>query len=137
MASFVHSAFFQVTIVPLLLMVIGMEARRLGRRDGDDSPRRNDWAVGTTLLLMLLGTVLGDLRTAQGSTGDLLMWLIGVLCMAFVSVEHDRFKSWVRDAAGIPTREKRLWMGVAGPTFLSFVVFVAYQYWKTMISSAP
>ncbi len=27
----------------------------LRRRDGDNSPLRNDWAVGTTLLLMLLG----------------------------------------------------------------------------------
>jgi hypothetical protein len=56
MGNIVASAGFQVAAVPLVLMLVGVFAKRLGRRDGDESPRRNDWAVGTTVLLMLLGS---------------------------------------------------------------------------------
>jgi hypothetical protein len=75
MEKIVASAWFQVAIVPLILTTIGVFARRFGRRDGDDSPRSNDWAVGTTVLLMLFGTVLGDIRTAQAQVSQLLAWL--------------------------------------------------------------
>jgi hypothetical protein len=58
------TALLQVALIPLGLMIVGVFARRLGRRDGDNSPRRNDWAVGTTMLLMLLGTVVADIPSA-------------------------------------------------------------------------
>jgi hypothetical protein len=110
MGKIVASAWFQVAVVPLMLMMVGVFAKRLGRRDGDNSPRSNDWAVGTTILLMLLGTVLGDLRTAQGRTSELLAWLIGVLFTAFLSLDHDRFRSWKRNDKGLPQKENAcLW----------------------------
>jgi hypothetical protein len=113
-----------------MLMMVGVFAKRLGRRDGDNSPRSNDWAVRTTILLMLLGTVLGDLRTAQGRTSELLGWLIGLLFTAFLSLDHDRFRSWKRNDRGIPLKEKRLFVGVVLPDLLCVGVFCLYQAWK-------
>ncbi len=124
MGKVVASAWFQVAVVPLMLMMVGVFAKRLGRRDGDNSPRSNDWAVGTTILLMLLGTVLGDLRTAQGRTSELLAWLIGVLFTAFLSLDHDRFRSWKRNDKGLPQKEKRLFVGVVLPDLLVLGSFV-------------
>ncbi len=108
MENIVASAWFQVAVVPLVLTMVGVFAKRLGRRDGDDSPRSNDWAVGTTVLLMLLGTVLGDIRTAQAHVSELLAWLLGLLFTAFLSLDHDRFRSWKRDQQGLPLKEKRI-----------------------------
>lgn len=128
MEKIVASAWFQVAIVPLILTTIGVFARRLGRRDGDDSPRSNDWAVGTTVLLMLFGTVLGDIRTAQAQVSQLLAWLLGLLFTAFLS--HDRFRSWKRDQQGLPLKEKRLFVGVILPDVLCVGIFCLYQAWK-------
>jgi hypothetical protein len=122
----------QVACIPLLLMLVGVFARRLGRRDGDNSPRRNDWAVGTTVLLMLLGTVVADFRTAA-DVSYLLMWLVGVLATAFLSLDHDRYKSWERDSQGLPTAVKRLWVGVVFQNVLCLIVFGTYQAWKVLI----
>jgi hypothetical protein len=129
MGSFLVSAWVQVGGIPVMLLIVGVVARRLGRRDGDPSPRANDWAVGTTLLLMVLGTIVGDLRT-QTKILELLGWLIGVLFTIFLSIDHDRYRSWVRDANGIPTTDKRLFWGVIAPDVLCLVVFAAYQAWK-------
>jgi hypothetical protein len=114
MGNIVASAWFHVAGVPLALMLVGVFAKRLGRRDGDDSPRRNDWAVSTTVLLMLLGTILGDIRTAQGQISEPLTWLSGVLVTVFVSIDHDRFRSWQLDPQGNPLRDKRMFIGVIG-----------------------
>jgi hypothetical protein len=120
----------QVVAVPLTLLIIGVLARRLGRRDGDPSPRRNDWAIGTTLLLMALGTILGDLWDQQSRVTFPLYWLIGVLMAAFVSLDHDRSMSWVRDAAGLPTDRKRIFVGIVLPDVLCLGIFGAYQAHK-------
>jgi hypothetical protein len=130
MAKLVSSPWFQVVFVPLLLMMLGVFARRLGRRDGDDSPHRNDWAVGTTVLLMLLGTVVGDIRSGETKVPLLLMWLVGVLFTAFLSIDHDRYRSWERDEQGLPMRVKRLWVGVVFQNILCVGIFGAYQAWK-------
>src|SRR5437660_11835680 len=118
MGKIVTSAWFQVAVVPLILMMVGVFAKRLGRRDGDNRPRRNDWAVGTTVLLMVLGTILGDIRTAQARVAELLGWLVGVLCTTFLSLDHDRFRSWERNSQGLPARNKRLFVGVILPDVL-------------------
>ncbi len=120
----------QVAAIPLALLLIGMEARRLGRRDGDDSPRKNDWAVGTVLLLMALGTILGDIRDEQTVILNNLFWLLGILLAAFVSIDHDRSNSWIRDQQGLPTNQKRLFVGIILPDVLCLSVFAAFQAYK-------
>jgi hypothetical protein len=42
-------------------------------------------------------------------------------------MDHDRFRSWVKDDAGKPTKEKRLVVGVIAPDIVSMRVFGAYQ----------
>jgi MFS family permease len=119
--------------VPLALLLIGVLARRLGRRDGDPSPRANDWAIATTLLLMALGTILGDLFDATQPAAQvvLLYWLIGVLAAAFTSLNHDRYASWIRDpATGLPTQDKHPIYGIVLPDVLCFGIFAAYQAHK-------
>ena len=130
MAAVLISPWFQIAAVPLILMIVGVLARRLGRRDGDDSTGRNDWAVGSTLLLMALGTILGDLRDTPAHLSDLPWWLSGVLLAAFISLDHDRFRSWERDSAGLPTKNKRIFIGIIMPDALCFVVFASYQAHK-------
>jgi len=58
------NAAVQLLGYPLILTLVGMYTRRLGRRDGDASPRRNDWAIDTTLLFMTFGVVVSDMRMA-------------------------------------------------------------------------
>jgi hypothetical protein len=130
MSGFLGSPWTQIALVPFILMIIGVLARRLGRADGDPTPRRNDWAVGTTLLLMALGTILGDLRDEPSATVSLLFWLLGVLVAVFVSLDYDRFKSWGRDPAGLPTKEKRIFVRIILPDMICFGIFAAYQAHK-------
>lgn len=52
---------FQVAI-PIILLIIGILAKSLSRRDGDESSKWNDWAVGTTTLLMMFSVLLNDIR---------------------------------------------------------------------------
>ena|SRR6266540_1389804 len=133
MQGLFSSAWFQVVAVPPILMLVGVFARRLGRRDGDTSPRANDWAVATTVLLMLLGIIFGDLRDPKAQTTELLGWLIGVLFTGFASLDHDRYRSWERDANNAPTDRKRIWVGVVIPDMLCLVVFGVYQGQKVGI----
>jgi hypothetical protein len=131
MAKIFANPWFQVAAVPIILMIVGVLARRLGRRDGDDSSRRNDWAVGSTLLLMALGTILGDLRDAQSAIGDLPWWLVGVLLAAFISLDHDRYRSWERDnTTGLPKKDKRIFVGIVIPDILCLITFASYQAHK-------
>jgi hypothetical protein len=107
-AKILRSAWFQIAVVPLFLMLIEIFAKRLGRRAGDTSPARNDFAVGTTILLMLFGIAVGDVGRAASDPAELvafLGFLVVVACVLFVSMEHDRFRSWERDAQGLPTRK--------------------------------
>jgi len=133
MAGVFANPWFQVVAVPVILMFVGVLARRLGRRDGDDSPGMNDLAVGSTLLLMALGTILGDLRETQASISELPWWLIGVLLATFLSLDHDRFRSWERNTEGLPTKNKRIFIGIIVPDVLCFVVFASYQAHKVNI----
>ncbi|HLH48995.1 MAG TPA: hypothetical protein VKV96_06620 [Roseiarcus sp.] len=136
MAAVVGSTWFQVGVIPLALMIVGVFANQLGRRDGDDSPRRNDWAVNTTLLLMVLGTILGDLGEKQQQVGELLNllgWLIGVLVAAFASLSYDRYGSWERDQAGLPLKSKRWWGGIIGPDIAALIIFAAFQAHKVKL----
>lgn len=132
MAEIIKSAWFQVVGLPLIFLLIGVYARRLGRRDGDDTPRRNDWAVATSLLLMTFGTVASDLRNAR--TGEeivaLFGWLIGLLIMLFISMDYDRHLSWERDASDRPQKGKRMFVGILIPDTLSLLIFALYQYRK-------
>ena len=132
MAEIFKSAWFQVAGLPLIFLLIGVYARRLGRRDGDDTPRRNDWAVATSILLMTFGTVASDLRNAK--TGEevaaLLGWLIGLLIMLFISMDYDRHLAWERDESGLPKQGKRLFVGILIPDSVSLLIFAIYQYRK-------
>jgi hypothetical protein len=102
---------FHIIGVPLIFVLIGVFANRLGRRDGDDAPKLNEWSVGTTTLLTALGAIAADLPTAQAG-GDVLSfagWFTGVLFMLFIPIDNDRFRSWRRDVKGLPTGHKHLW----------------------------
>jgi hypothetical protein len=128
--SLITSRVFQVLGVPITFMLIGVFAKRLGRRDGDSAPRRNDWAVATTILLMTLGVITGDLlRVTPGKTADLTAWLVGILLVIFISIDHDRYRSWV-STASTTTDTKRMLMGIVLPDIAAIFVFAAYQYDK-------
>lgn len=134
--EFVKGPIFQVLVVPLVLMAIGVFAAWLGRRDGDDSPKHNDWAVNSTLFLMVIGTILGDLgdsKLQQDEVIDLFAWLVGVFFSIFASLTYDRFASWVPDKQGKPTNAKRLWRGVILPDIVALIVFAAFQAHKAKL----
>lgn len=127
-AQFVSSPGFRIVGVPILLMMVGLFAQRLGRRDNDPSPRRNDWAVATTVLLMALGVVLDDLWGSVGSkVTTTLAWLIGLLVAIFFSIDHDRYGSWLRTPDGKPTDRKSVFLGIFLPNLLSLIIFWIYQ----------
>jgi hypothetical protein len=86
--SIIANRDFQVFGVPVIFMSIGIFAKRLGRRDGDSSPQRNDCAVATTVLLMTLGVVVADLRAPTAVASDLVVWLVGILFVTFISIDH-------------------------------------------------
>lgn len=122
---------FHVFVTPILLLAVGIYARRLGRRDGDDSPRRNDLAAGTSVLLMTFGAIAADARSAAGdSVVAVLAWLIILLCATFASVDHDRYQSWERTSDGQPRRTKRWWVGIILPDVASVLLFAFYQALK-------
>jgi hypothetical protein len=133
----IHSLWFQAIVPPLVFLVIGVFANKLGRRDGDDSPRRNDWAVSTTVLLMTFGKVTGDLLVRVGhpelqgrGVGSSVVWMLGIIAAVFISIEHDRYRSWVKDDDGKPTDQKRVLVGVLVPDTVGIIIFAAYQMWS-------
>ena len=133
MEKVLSSSAFHIVGVPLVFVLIGVFANRLGRHDGDTSPTENDWAVGTTTLLTALGVIAADLSAVN--TAKLLAvggWFIGVLFALFISIDNDRFRSWKRDATGTPLSpgQKHILRGVILPNIFSCVIFIAYQYSK-------
>jgi hypothetical protein len=126
---------FHIVGVPLIFALIGVFANRLGRRDNDDEPEINDWAVGTTILLTLLGTIAADLPLSSngGNISTVSGWFTGVLFTLFISIDNDRFRSWERDAQGLPTKRKHLYWGVIAPIIVCSALFVLYQYGKVSI----
>lgn len=127
------NAWVQLLAYPLLLTVVGMYTRRLGRRDGDASPRRNDWAIGTTLLFVTLGVVVSDIRVApvQTDVSPGVGWLLIVLLGLVISLDIDRTHSWVRDAGNRMTDTKRLGIGIIGPNIVALGICCGYQGSKT------
>jgi hypothetical protein len=125
----------EVVVIPVLLMLVGVLARRLGRRDGgDDTPRINDAAVCTTMLLMCLTKIVAGLEGAahQNCEGGVdviagLRWLILIMASLFFSVDHDRYRSWKLNARRRPTGIKRPLVGIVLPNSLSLVAFCTYQ----------
>ena len=109
-----------------------MIARRLGRRDGDDSCQLNDWAVGTSVLLMAFSVILSDLRNINNlsNIADHLTYVIGILCVIFLSIDHDRYRSWERDTKGLPINKKKIWLGIVFPNLACVSVFGIYQAYK-------
>jgi len=61
MKDFLSSPSFHFIGIPIIFVLIGVFANRLGRRDGDKSPKRNDFSVGTTTILTALGAIASDL----------------------------------------------------------------------------
>jgi len=128
MGKLLSSPSFHIFFVPLLFVLAGALANRLGRRDGDDTPMRNVWAVGTTVLLMTIGTVIADVKNAaQGSVVNFVGWFIVVFVLMLVSVDNDRYRSWSRDNEKKPTKEKDLVWGIWLPASVSYGTFVAYR----------
>ena len=98
-------------------------ARRLGRRDGDQSPGRNDWAVSTAVLLMIVGAVLKAFGSGQNVS---VYWFVGGLVLLLLSIDHDRRYSWVRDNNGRPTENKAILLGIVIPVLLALLIFLLY-----------
>ncbi|MGK7895162.1 MAG: hypothetical protein AB4372_16445 [Xenococcus sp. (in: cyanobacteria)] len=63
MQQILASKTFHIIGIPLIFIFIGVFINRRGRRDGDDAPKINDWAVGTITLLTALGGIAADLST--------------------------------------------------------------------------
>jgi hypothetical protein len=118
---------------PLMLTLVGMYTRRLGRREGDPTPRRNDWAIGTTLLFMTFGVVVSDIRMAPvaADVSPSVGWLLIVLLGLVISLDIDRTHSWGRDAGNRMTDTKRLGIGIIGPNIVALGIYCGYQASKT------
>lgn len=126
------NAWVQLLGYPVMLTLVGMYTRRLGRREGDRTPRRNDWALGTTLLIMTFGVVVSDIRAAEPGVDvtPALGWLLMTMLGLFVSVDLDREYSWQRERGGSRTEAKDLLVGIIGPNTIALLLYAAYQYQK-------
>src|SRR3954469_13894982 len=116
---------FRIWGIPIIFVLVGAYAKRLGRRDGDSSPWWDNWAVATSTLLMTVGTIVADIQRQGAKSNELVAWLVGVLFLVFVSVEHERFRSWRVDNRGAVIRKPIV--GVLIPNLVSVVIFMAYQ----------
>jgi hypothetical protein len=134
--SLTKDQWLQIILLPLIFAIVGVLARRLGRRDGDDSPVRNDWAVGTGVVLMTFGKVAADLMEYKATSApsnlpqiasEIFWWLFGMVLALFFFINHDRYGSWEQDAKGRPIRSKRMLVGVVLPDLVSVLIFASYQ----------
>lgn len=116
-------------VIPLVFVAIGVFANRLGRQDGDSTPRINYFAVGTTVFIMSLATILAEVKiTSLGALEGNFGWISIYLLCVFVSIDIDRYSSWKRCSAGLPTNEKHLWRGIVLPNALGIAAFCLYRY---------
>jgi hypothetical protein len=130
LTEIIGNRYFQIFGVPMVFMLIGVFAKRLGRRDGDQAPRRNDWAVATTILLMTFGVIAADLRLASAaSLPELAGWLVGMVFVTLISIDHDRYRSWQK-VGGLASDRKNMFSGIILPDVVAVLVFSAYQYGK-------
>jgi hypothetical protein len=125
MLSKISSIYFQILFIPLFLLLIGVIAKRLGRRDGDDSCQLNDFAVGTSVLLMTFSIMLADFRNIND-----LNELVIILSLVFISIDHDRNRTWERNSEGLPINKKRIWVGIIFPNIVCASIFGIYQAYK-------
>lgn len=132
MADILSSPWFQTAGVPLLFLLVGVFAKRLARPDGDASPAVNDYALGPTILVGLVGAILTDTRgvVSPEHVDAQLGWLSVVLSLLFVFIHDERYYSWRRTVDGVPGREKKLLRGVLLPDLCALVVFALYQWQK-------
>ena len=126
------NAWVQLLGYPLMLTLVGMYTRRLGRREGDRTPRRNDWALGTTLLFMTFGVVVSDIRTTAPGVDvtPALGWLLMTMLGLFGSVDLDREHSWKRDDRGDKTETKKIGLGILIPDIAALGIYCFYQFNK-------
>lgn len=127
-----ENAWVQLLGYPVMLTLIGMYTRRLGRREGDPTPRRNDWAIGTSLLFMTFGVVVSDIRAAAAGThvAPTLGWLLVVVLAMFASVDLDREHSWQCDSGGTTTGTKKMLIGIVIPDTVALLLYTGYQFQK-------
>jgi hypothetical protein len=132
----------QILLLPLSFAAVGVLAKKLGRRDGDDSPHINDWAIGTSVVLMTFGKIMADLIDSRGNpvpptlvgiSSEIHWELLGIILVIFIFLNHDRFTSWVKNAEGKPDKWKRRFVGVIFPDLVSILIFACYQARKVGI----
>ena len=119
-------------IIPVIFIVIGIIAARLGRKDGDTSPLKNTMCVGTSVILMSLSVIITDgiIHISSPNSplaGSYWVFLLLFIFLIFYSIDNDRYASWERDGEGNPTDAKKVWAGIVIPNFLALVSFVGYQ----------
>lgn len=122
---------FHIVGVPVIFVLIGALVSMLGRKDGDTTPIRNSWAVGTTMILMTIGTVMADLHSnSQNSdvVSGLVTWLVGLMGLVFISITHDRYSSWERNANGKAGEKKHIFWGIIIPTLFAATLYGIYRY---------
>ena len=80
---------------------------------------------------MTLGTIASDLYTYRKDTekvSESLGWLIGILCIVLLSINHDRYDSWEKDSSGSPTNSKHIIWGIILPNLIAVFLFGLYRY---------
>jgi hypothetical protein len=83
---------------------------------------------------MTFGKVITDLlpyAAASEVEGRMVLnavfWIVGLFIAVFVSIDIDRYHSWIRDNRGQPTDKKQLFIGVVVPDIVSMIIFGACQ----------
>ena len=127
MESFLLSSWYSNIVLPILFVILGVLANRLGRQDNDVNPKRNLWAVGTPVLLMSLGTLLSEIGKSESNIQAHSIWLTIFLFLLFLSIDIDRYGSWVRDEEGNPTNYKKVFTGIICPDIISVIAFYIYR----------
>jgi hypothetical protein len=124
-----HTNILLNIITPLIFVAVGVYANRLGCKDGDSTPRMNYYAVGTSVFIMSLATILADVHVnTDGALEGNFGWVVIYLLCIFVSIDVDRYSSWVRCEDGFPTEKKHLFRGVIIPNGLGVFAFCLYRF---------
>lgn len=116
-------------ITPLIFVGVGVYANRLGCKDGDDTPKINYFAVGTSVFIMSLATILADVHlNTDGKIEGNFGWIAIYMLFIFISIDVDRYSSWERCEQGLPTNKKHWFRGVIVPDVLGVSAFVLHRY---------
>src|ERR1700754_2465092 len=107
-----YGQWLQAVLVPLTFVLLGLFAKQLGRRDGDDARLINDLAVGTSIFLMTISHISVDLFASEETGKKIsktLGWFFFILLLFLGSVYNDRNSSWKKDKqTDIKTGKKKL-----------------------------